>query len=605
MKQWIIALCMMLLGGSTHGAENRPNILWLTSEDNNVTWLGCYGNELATTPNIDRLAKQGFQYMHCYANAPVCSPSRATWITGLHAISMGTHPMRSRYKIPHDRIPYYPDLLKKAGYYTANAGKTDYNIGGRSDQACWDKNSGSDWKQLKNQQPFFQVLNIHHSHESRAFGDVGKTKHDPHSVQLAAYHPDIPVMRQNYAHYLDAVERMDGNVGHILKQLEDSGLADNTIVIYNSDHGGVIARSKRFLYDSGTHCPLIVRIPEKYKAWWPAEKPGTKIDRLVSFIDMPKTWLNLVGASGFDHMQGVVFLGPGATKEREYHFAWRARMDERCDNVRAIRDKKFLYIKNYMPYAPWGQRLTYLWRMEATRAWAQHHRDGKTDKITGRFFGTKPFEELYDTTKDPDNVNNLADDPEYAAVMKQMRNSLRECQQRFFDSALLPESEVARMAKQRDVTIYDLVRNKDWYDVAAYQTAADVALVQDPEKINELVEYLEHEDVGIRYWGIVGLFLQAEKARNHADVISKALQDESDHVKLMAAWALHKQGDKESAYRAINELIRAESYAMLKVLNVIDWIGEGTGPYQAAFENYKSSARNYEQRMVKYLSAEN
>ena len=154
----------------------------------------------ATTPNIDKLATEGFQYMHCYANAPVCAPSRSTWITGLHALSMGTHPMRSRYEIPHDEIPYYPDLLKKAGYYASNAGKTDYNIGGRSDKDPWDS-SKVNWKDLKTKQPFFQIINTTDSHESKAFGDVRNTKHDPAKVELAEYHPDIPVMRQNYAHY--------------------------------------------------------------------------------------------------------------------------------------------------------------------------------------------------------------------------------------------------------------------------------------------------------------------------------------------------------------------------------------------------------------------
>ena len=126
---WFASLC------SVANAADRPNILWLTCEDNNVNWVGCYGNPHADTPNIDKLATEGFQYMHCYANAPVCAPSRSTWITGVHALSMGTHPMRSRYPIPHDTIKYYPDLLKKAGYYVGNAKKTDYNIGGRDDKS--------------------------------------------------------------------------------------------------------------------------------------------------------------------------------------------------------------------------------------------------------------------------------------------------------------------------------------------------------------------------------------------------------------------------------------------------------------------------------------
>ncbi|HKK64080.1 MAG TPA: sulfatase-like hydrolase/transferase, partial [Bacteroidales bacterium] len=190
----------MLFLGIYLNAQESPNILWLTSEDNNVDWIGCYGNPYAETPNIDKLASEGFRYTHVYASAPVCAPSRSTWITGVNAISMGTHPMRSRYDIPHDVIKYYPDLLKEAGYYVANDEKTDYNIGGRKDSACWDS-MDTDWDALKNKQPFFQVINYKESHESRAQGEVDNTKHNPEDVKLKAYHPDLPDIRKNYAKY--------------------------------------------------------------------------------------------------------------------------------------------------------------------------------------------------------------------------------------------------------------------------------------------------------------------------------------------------------------------------------------------------------------------
>ena len=390
----------------------RPNILWLTSEDNNVRWVGCYGNVHADTPNLDKLAGEGFLYLNCFANAPVCAPSRSGWITGVHPVTLGTLPMRSRYDIPHDQIKYYPDYLKDAGYYCSNVRKTDYNIGGRHDDACWDSTK-LDWKKLKQSQPFMQVINVARSHESQAFGEVDNTTHSPSDIQLAKYHPDIPVMRKNYAHYHDAVKRMDADVGRFLNQLQQHGLSENTIVIYNSDHGGVLPRSKRHLFNSGTHCPLIIRIPEKFKSIRPAEKVGSKIERLVSFIDMPKTWLSLAGAEIPEIMQGKIFLGPQTEPGRNYHFSYRERMDERSDNQRAVRDKRYLYIRNYMPYVPWGQKLTYLWKMEATRAWEDWHRSGKTDAVTGRWFGEKPPEELYDTWEDPDNVVNLIDDPVY------------------------------------------------------------------------------------------------------------------------------------------------------------------------------------------------
>ena len=316
LKQFFIGLSLAIASSLTAASE-KPNILWLVSEDNNVSWIGCYGGENAKTPNIDGLAKEGFQYMKAFANAPVCAPSRSTWITGINAISMGTHPMRSRYTIPHDKIPYYPDLLRKAGYYTVNGGKSDYNIGGRGDSDCWN-HTKLNWETLKTKQPFFQIINTATSHESKAQGDVENTTHNPANTSLKSYHPDLPAIRKNYAKYHDAIAKMDGVIGKALADLEKSGLAESTIVIYNSDHGGVLPRSKRFLFDSGIHCPLIIRIPEKFKHLWPAEKTGSKIERLVSYVDMPKTWLSLAGAETPAHLQGTTFLGPDKETEKSY-----------------------------------------------------------------------------------------------------------------------------------------------------------------------------------------------------------------------------------------------------------------------------------------------
>ena len=593
----ILALLFVLISSSAF-AEERPNILWLTCEDNNVNWVGCYGNPYADTPNIDKLASEGVQYMHCYANAPVCAPMRSTWITGVHALSMGTHPMRSRYPIPHETIKYYPDLLKQAGYYVGNARKTDYNIGGRNDKSAWDTDKVK-WNELKKNQPFFMVINSTKSHESKAFGDVNHTTHDPADVRLAKYHPDIPGIRKNYAHYHDQMKKMDDDIGKALADLEASGMADNTIVIHNSDHGGVIARSKRFLFNSGTHCPLIIRIPDKFKHLRPAEA-GSKLDNIVSFVDMTKTWLNICGAETPDYLQGKVFLGPD-TESRDYHVSFRGRMDERCDNVRAIRDRKLLYIRNYMPYAPWGQKLNYLWKMTATQAWEQHHLAGKTNSVTGRFFGTKPMEELYDTTADPDNVNNLINDPKYAADIVRLSKSLDQWQLEKFDSGLLPETEVVKRSEEHGKTIYELVRDPELYDLKAYQDASAKALQQDAANLPDFYKNLKATDSGIRYWAIVGCFYLQSTNQLDLDVIKKCLGDDSHHVRVMAAWILYRSGDKKSAQSCWNDLLATSSYASLKVLNVIDWIGDGSEPYADSMAKCTFSHQGYVPKMLENM----
>lgn len=596
----LLVLILTLSLAFSASALEKPNILWLTSEDNSISWIGCYGNPQATTPNIDKLATEGFQYMHCYANAPVCAPSRSTWITGVNALSMGTHPMRSRNNIPHNILKYYPDLLKENGYYVSNDKKTDYNIGGRKDSDPWDSMK-INWSKLKEKQPFFQVLNSTKSHESRAFGSIDNTRHDPKNSVIAKYHPDIPAMRQNYAHYHDAVENMDKDIGNALKKLEESGLADNTIVIYNSDHGGVLPRSKRFLFNSGTHCPLIIRIPEKYKHLWPADKPGSKVDRLVSFVDMTKTWLKITNSKTPSYLSGKVFLGPNAESERQYHVSFRGRMDERCDNVRAIRNKQFLYIRNYMPYAPWGQHLNYLWNMKATQAWEAEHKAGRTTALTGRFFGTKPMEELYDTSKDADNVNNLINNPEMKAVVAELRTAMDDWQVKNYDSALIPESEMVKRAKDNNTTTYEMLRNPKLYNVKAYQEAANVAVEDKEINLPKLYEYLKHADSGVRYWGIVGCFTLADKAEVDLSIIKSHLNDESHEVRALAVWILYKKGQKDVAMKTWNDLLASSSYASLKITNIIDWIGDGIDPYKESIVKCKFSHEGYVDRMKEYF----
>jgi arylsulfatase A-like enzyme len=605
---WLIS--PVVLCAAEVAPVTKPNILWLVCEDSSVDWFGCYGNTQAKTPNIDAFAKQGFRYTHVFASAPVCAAQRSTWITGINSISMGTHPMRSRYLIPHASIKYYPDYLRAGGYYAANHTKTDYNIGGRPDPQCWNSAVEDAWNKRQPGQPFFQVINFNESHESKAQGDVTNTRHSPGEVVLAKYHPDEMGIRMNYAKYYDAVENMDTEIGKALAALEKAGLADDTIVIFNSDHGGVLPRSKRFLFDSGTHVPLIMRIPEKYKSLWPATAPGTTVDRLVSFLDLPKTWLSITGSEVPAVMQGRIILGPQTEPEPQYVFSFRERMDERIDNERAVRDKHFAYIKNYLPNVIWGQHLDYLWKMVAMRTWEDawlHHR---TDEVTGRFFTTKPVEELYDMTADPDNVVNLADKPEYRQTLETMRAKLREWQLSIHDSALLPEAERGRRAAENNVTIYEMVRDPKLYDLPAYLDAADLALAANAANQPRLVEFLRSKDSALRYWGAMGLLLLGKAEGESQAALESVLDDPCGEVSAMAAWVLLESGHPEKAQPALAADIQKHTPATLFALNVLDWshIADLT-PYVAAIDslNPKGEAAGadalagYEQRMVEFL----
>jgi N-sulfoglucosamine sulfohydrolase len=603
-KTTFILVCLLttLLIGAQHNVsaaprdKTRPNILWLTSEDNGISWVSCYGSTNCKTLAIDQLAAEGFRYTHCFDNAAVCAPTRSTWITGMYAISNGTQPMRSRNKIPHDKIPYYPDLLREAGYHTSNSIKTDYNIGGRPDRDCWDvmdRKVRYGWRKRKPGQPFFAVVNTTSSHESRAHGDAENTRHDPAKMKLASYHPDLPVIRRSYAKYADAVEKMDNDVRTTIDALKADGLYDDTIIIYNSDHAGVMPRSKRFLYSSGIHCPLVIRIPEKYKHLWPAERPGMAVDRMVSFVDMPKTWLSLAGARIPDTMQGTIFLGDRAEPEPQYHLSFRERADDRCDSVRMIRDRRYAYYKNYMPYAPAGQYLAYLWKIPAAPAWEQYYREGKADEITGRFFKPRVSEEFYDTVEDFDNVHNLIAAPEHQARIAEMRKAMRRMQLELHDSGLIPETMRERRAAEHGVTIYEMVRDPKLYPLESYLDAADLALARDRKNLRAFVDGMSDSDACIRYWSVVGLLLLDEGAAPAVETLKSALDDEADEVKMLAAWTLVKIGHREEGLAALRDMLFGGTPLQRELHNVLDWMDDdAVGLVKEYLQSHPEQAKN-------------
>ena len=568
-------------------ADDRPNILWIVSEDNGARWFGCYGNPAKPTPTLDKLAAEGFRYERCYSSIPVCAPQRFTWLTGINAISAGTQGMRSGVQIP-DFIRYYPEIFQDIGYYTSKGkdAKTDYNHrSNRSGNDSWNEPKKLEWDVLKQKQPFMHVINTHSTHESRVFGAYNPNKHTaPKAGNLAAYHPDLPSIHFVYEKYNEAHRKMDAEVKTWLTELEQSGLAESTIVIYSSDHGGVLPRSKRFLYNSGTHCPLIVRIPEKYKNLYPASKPGDTVKELVSFTDFPKTWLNLGGATKdqVEQMQGRSFLGKETEPNPEFVYSFRNRMDDRLDMVRSARDNEFLYIRNYMPFAPVGQFLPYLFNSQAMRDWKQHDLDGKTDAVTSRFFKQpRAIDELYLYKKDYDNVKNLAADSANTERIKAMRAALRKWQLEIFDSGFIPEDEMGQQAAKYELTVYEFVRKPELYPLEQYIDMADKSLELDPKNLGCFLESLNSPFVGNRYWatlGILNLSFAGDSTKDNT--VLNAMQalleksTESQVVKAYAAWVIVRSGNDKQGQEALDFLknLGHKTYSFRTVLNVLDWM---------------------------------
>ncbi|WP_439484183.1 sulfatase-like hydrolase/transferase [Cyclobacterium plantarum] len=577
----VFGLFVLISCNSTQEELPPPNILWITSEDNSP-FAGCYGDEFATTPNMDALAAEGFLYTHAYANVPVCAPARNTILTGIYATSGGHQHMRSYYD-KSDKIKPYPRMLREAGYYCTNNSKEDYNINPEQNEDFWDESSNkAHYKNRPEGKPFFAVFNTTISHESSIHKSIPseELRHRPEDVTLPPYHPDTPEMRHDWAQYYDKIEDMDKKIGELLQELEDSGEVENTIVFYYGDHGGVLARSKRYVYETGTRVPFIVRIPEKYKHLYPAENPGSQINRLISFVDLVPTLLSLIGEEIPEYLQGNAFLGEQKTKDPEYAFMFRGRMDERYDMSRSARDNKYRYIRNYIPYRVYGQFLEYLWRAPSIQSWEAAYKAGECNEIQSKFWNTKPAEELYDTENDPWEVNNLANDPQYEDVLKRMRSATKDWMLEINDTGFIPEAEL--IDRTEGTTAYDYMRTAD-LDLNALIDGANLA--SDPQKgdIPFLAEMLDDEEAAIRYWGATGMLILGEDAGDAQEALRNALNDSSPNVKVVAAEAIYRLGFEEEGLQALYEVLETpNSFARTHALNAIDCIEDEAAATQMA-----------------------
>jgi N-sulfoglucosamine sulfohydrolase len=552
-------------------AQDRPNILWITSEDNGP-YLGCYGDPIARTPNLDRLAKTGTRYRNCFSNAAVCAPARQTLIAGMYATSLGGQHMRSDAVFPAG-VPYFPKYLREAGYHTSNNSKTDYN-GGPADRkeamkATWDESgSRAHWRKRPDGKPFFSVFNITLSHESRLFAkgwNKRELKTDPATVKLPAYLPDLPETRRDLARYYDCLETMDASVGKVLAELAQDGLGDDTIIFYYGDHGGSLPRGKSFTYDSGTRVPLIVHIPERWKHLRPTQRGG-ETGRLVSFVDFAATVLSLVGHAAPEYMQGRAFLGERAKAERKFVHTFRGRRGERYDLVRGVRSKRFLYLRNYTPHLPVMQFNGYSFAIPGYPAWRKAWQEGRCTPVQAQWFEPKAAEELYAIESDPDNVRNLAADPAYAEELHGLRAENERHILAIRDSVFFPEGMSGReFAAYQDEQTYPLQRLLSLAAKVSGRDAGDL-----PEFRNALLE----TNSAIRYWGVMGYIVLGKAAAGAASSLPPLLTDPEPLIRIQAARALAGIGHyKESVPVLRNYLAAPDQVLQLRAVLAIDECG--------------------------------
>lgn len=427
-----IGICVPLQGQnpvkSTPVQKSRPNILWISTEDMSPH-LGCYGDPVARTPNIDRLASQGALFTNVFTTAAISAPCRAGIITGMYQTSIGCMHMRTTsYRrsvdnpleftaVPPHYVKAFTEYMRAAGYYCTNNNKTDYQFAKDPVPASiWDdcsRNAHYKNRSDKNQ-PFFAVFNYIGTHESQNW-NISNVKTDPKKVQVPPYYPDNEIIRLNLAKMYDNIVRLDSVVGVLLSELEREGELNNTIVFFWGDHGDGLPRAKRWLYDSGLNIPLIIK-------WSGNIKPGSVDDRLISSIDFGPTVLSLTGVPVPAHMQGIPFLGDKLGSPRDAVFASRDRVDESYDMIRSVRTNSFLYIRNYYPNEPFPIWVPYLSNMPIYK---EMLRLDAEDKLTGPqkswMAYSRPPEELYDVRADPFQIKNLADDPKYKTVIEDLR----------------------------------------------------------------------------------------------------------------------------------------------------------------------------------------
>jgi arylsulfatase A-like enzyme len=562
--------CFVLFLGLTY-AQDRPNVLWITAEDMSPT-LGCYGDKDAISPNIDRLSEKSLVYTRAFSTAPVCSPSRSCLINGLPATSQGTHNMRSAYTIP-SFMTGFPALLRKAGYFTSNNVKTDYNSALWKEiiEASWDRQGDTaHWRDRKSDRPFFSIFNLMTSHQSRSmvwaydkFEDEVQSKvslehrHNPKKIHLPVYYPDTPVVRKTVARFYDCVTAMDAEVGAILKQLKQDGLDQDTIVFFYSDHGSGMPRHKRALLESGMRVPLMVHFPEKWKHLAPEVSVGN-VGRLVNFADFGPTVLNLLGLDIPTYMEGKPFLGQQSEHEKNYVFGHRDRVDEVIDFARSVRSKKFLYIKNYMPYLGYNQRTAWPDLGEIRHEFYKLEGKASLNAAQKHFIrSSRAVEELYDCEKDPNNLYNLATDSNYQIVLEEMRKALKQKVMTTKDLGYLPEPMLWDLSEKS--TLYDFAR-RDYPLEEIYAAATKVGMISEEEAL----EGLSSSHAAVRYWSCVALRALPVLSEKTKLKLRSSLKDPSIAVKIQIAENLAYAGELSKVKHIYKEALAHDNMSAVQ-----------------------------------------
>jgi len=563
--------------------------------------LGCYGDTYAITPNLDKLARRGIRYTNAFSVAGVCAPSRSCLITGVYPWTLGSQHMRSDIRLP-PQIKCFTEHLRQAGYYCTNNVKTDYNL--RHPASAWDESGPrAHWRNRGPGRRFFSVFNFTVTHETpinapaesflKATARLAPDqRHDPARADIPPYHPDTPKVRKTWAQYADAVTLMDMLVGDKLKELEADGLADDTIVFFFSDHGAGMPRCKRWCYESGTHVPLIVCFPTKYRHLAPQD-PGSAVDRLVSFVDFGASVLSLAGVKVPQYMQGKPFLGSQAVEAREYVICGRDRIGPRRDMVRAVRGRKYRYIRNFLPQLPWYCQDNDNYRVSVQQVQQELNRLENEGRLSGpaaryQLSRSRPPEELYDIDADPHEIDNLARSADHREIVERMRAILLGEIVESRDLGLIPEF----LMHTRAATPYELGFHQELYPQKKLLAIAELIRSGSGNR-DDYLSLLADKEATVRYWAVLGLVHLGDKSRSTVDALTSVLEDSSMDVRLEAADALCRLGCPKLAIEvAVNALEHDSDWVRLQAIEVFKQMGPEARPFIDQIRRAVGTTRN-------------
>lgn len=545
-----------------------PNILWLTFEDTSPEFIGVYGNLTAKTPTMDQLAREGVRFNYAFSTGSVCSPSRSALITGVKTYALGTGNHRSAYPIP-DFIHGFPKYLKDAGYYTTNNSKTDYNTSDakRLIEESWDESSGkAGWWNRAAGQPFFAVFNSMSSHQSRTmtlpYADYEKLvmsqlpdsmKHSDATVFMPPYYRDSPEMRKQMARVNNSISKTDLEFKELLDRLEREGLRQNTIIFLFGDHGEGMPRAKTNGIGLGHRVPFAIWFPEKYKHLSPWGTSGAVTDEMIDFTDLPPTVLALAGVKIPDYMKGRILTEKQRQTEPRHLFLSSDRSDESYDMTRTVIKGTFAYSRAYLPYIQELRPLLYMDMGEITHLIRQDYKAGKLSPVQSQMLEPRPAEYLYDLEKDPWEINNLAENPAYGILMKELRQAQEKEILASKDILFLPEYELEQISKT--TTPYAYRAKLDFKPI--YEIAKWAGFRTEKAKVAQL-KALKSTNKFVRYWALLGLksnvkaFGEKEKL-----ALTNCLSDTYPPNRIVAASLVSEFTDDAHARKILVEAIQS------------------------------------------------